>query len=312
MKILYLIPKTRWVHKVSCARRHQIEAIGRHPDVELKISGPGWDGFDGARQVEKRFKPDIVHAYKPLEIPGYLSVKSPKCISYNEMWCKEWTLKEVRKSKSNIVICHHAQEADIYKILLPKRTVVHIPHCAEKTVFKDYGLPKDIDVLYTGISSKKFYPLRQKLLKKVQPIIKARGYGFQQFKHPGYRLKNLEAINRHLVSYAKALNRAKIVVTCSSKYKYALAKYAEIGLCRTALCADVPGQTQEWFGKWMIVIGQETPPEKIAEKIIGYLKDQESLKIKTDLAYYENLKCRTMEHYAERFVKIVKEYLNCI
>lgn len=312
MKILYFIPKKLWKTKVSCARRHQIEAIGRHEEVELMISGPGWNNFNGARQVEKSFNPDMVHAYKPLEIPGYDNIKSTKCISYNEMWSKDWTLKEIHLSKSNIVICHHKQEAILYKKLLPDRKVVHIPHCAEKTIFMDYGLPKDIDVLYTGISSKKFYPLRQKLLKKVQPIIKARGYGFQQFKHPGYRLKNLKAINRHIRQYAKALNRAKIVVTCSSKYKYALAKYAEIGLCRTALCADVPGQDQEWYSKWMIVIGQETPAPKIADKIIGYLKDKESLKKKTELAHQENLKWRTMEQYAQLFVGNCKEYLDCI
>jgi hypothetical protein len=307
MKILYFIKKSNWTTKMSCARRHQIKAIGRHPEVELVISGNGWDNFAGARVVEKQVKPDIVHAYKPLDISGYDNIKSPRVIAYNEMWDKEWTLKEIHGSKSDIVICHHGQEAAIYRKFLPGKTVVHIPHCAEKTVFKDYGLKKDIDVLYTGISSKKFYPLRRKFKKHVQPILLKRGYGFQIFKHPGYRLKNLKAIDRHLVQYAKALNRAKIVVTCSSKYKYALAKYAEIPLCRTALCADVPKENQEWYRKWMIVVGQETPPDRIADKLIGYLKRPKDLEKKTKFGYEENLKCRTMEYYADRFVKVVKE-----
>jgi hypothetical protein len=226
------------------------------------------------------------------------------------MWAREHTLKEIRQSKSNIIICHHGQEAQIYRKLLPARKVVHIPHCAEKAIFKDYGLKKDIDVLYTGISSKKFYPLRRKFKRKVGPILQKRGYGFQIFKHPGYRLPSLEAIKKHTIKYARALNRAKIVVTCSSKYKYALAKYAEIALCRTALCADLPADNKEWYSKWMIVVGQETPPEKIADRIIGYLRKPKDRQAKTDLGYEENLKCRTMEYYADRFVNICKEYLN--
>lgn len=310
MKILYFIQKSNWTTKMSVARRHQTEAIERHPDVELMISGPGWKNFDGARNVERRFKPDIVHAYKPLNIGGYENIKSPKCVSYNEMWLRGHTLHEIRASKSDMVICHHGAEAKLYQRLLPSLKVVHIPHCAEKSIFKDYGLEKTIDVLCTGISSKKFYPLRRKLKKKVGPILQNRGYKFKVFKHPGYRLPSLEAIKKHTIKYAKALNRSKVVVTCSSKYKYELAKYAEIPMCRTALCADVPGYNKEWYGDWMIVIGQETPPEKIAERIIGYLKKPKERKKKTDAGWKETLKHRTMEVYADKFVEIAKEYLS--
>ena len=311
MKLLYFIPKQLWKTKVSAARRHQIQAIERHPEVELTISGPGWDNFSGARAVEKAIKPDIVLAYKPLDIPGYENVKSPKSISYNECWNVEWTMKEIRQSKSDIVICHHQIDMPRLKNLnKSKHKVVHIPHCAEKTVFKDYGLPKDIDVLYTGISSKAFYPLRRKFLKHVQPILKRKGYGFQIFKHPGYRLKNISQINNHLTKYAKALNRAKIVVTCTSKYKYPLAKLAEIPLCRTALCCDTPVENREWYNKWMISVSPEMKPARIAERIIGYLNNPKDLQTKTDLGYEENLKCRTQEYYAHRFVNICKEYLD--
>jgi len=307
MRVLHLVSKKNWSTKMSSVRRLSMIAIGNHEDVELKVTGPGFDGFKGAHKSEVEFKPDIVTWYKPLDIPGHLSVVAPKCLRFNEMWAREATLKEIIQSKTDIVICHHGQEQSIYQKLLPGKKVVHIPHCAEKTIFKDYGLKKDIDVLYTGIASKKFYPLRRKFLEKVQPILKKRGYSFQIFKHPGYRLPSLEAIKKHTIKYARAMNRSKIVVTCSSKYKYELAKYAEIPMCRTALCADVPGHNQEWFGKWMIVVGQETPAPKIAERIIGYLKDQQSLQMKTDLGWQENLKCRTQEYYAEQFVKVVKE-----
>ena len=314
MKILYLIPKPRYTKKMSCVRRHALGAVKRYPGVNLKISGPGWEGFDSADNVEKRFKPDLVWWYKPFDIPGYKNVKAPKCLSYNEMWDKVWTVNEIRGSKSGLVICHHHNDIEKYKgILEPNKfKLVHNPHCGEIKIFKDYGLTKDIDVLFVGINSKKVYPLRNKLLKKVQPLIQEAGFNFQRFKHPGYRLKSYKEVQKHTIKYAMAINRAKIAVTCSSVYRYALAKYAEIPLCKTALCADMPHENMDWYDKWMIQIGPESKPRVIADKIISYLKDKDSLEKITQRGYEENLKHRTQEGYAERFVKIVKEYLNCI
>lgn len=312
MKILYLTPKRLYTKKMSSVRRHAVGAIKRHPGVNLKISGPGWDGFDGARKVERRFKPDIVVAYKPLDTPGYENIKSPRSIFYNECWSKEWTAMEIRKSKSGLVICHHHNDIRRFdKILDPKKyKLVHNPHCGEKTIFKDYGLPKDIDVLFVGSAAKKFYPLRYKLIHEVQPILKSKGYGFQVFKHPGYKMKNLKAIKAHTIKYAQAINRARIVVTDSSIYSYALAKYVEIPLCKSALCGDLPGENQEWFKGWMIVISQSDTPEKIASKIIGYLSNKEDLERKTKMGHSENLELRTQEDYATRFIGLATDYLN--
>ena len=253
MKILYLIHRNTYNTKMSRVRFQGIGAIKRYPGNNLKITGPGFPDFDGARSVERRFKPDLVMWYKPLAIPGYMNVKAPKCIRYKECWDKEWTAKEIQESNSRLVICHHFNDISRYnKILSPKYKLVHNPHCGEVKVFKDYGLQKDIDVLHIGIISPKIYPLRTKFIKKVGPILKAKGYTFQQFKHPGYKLKSLKQVNKQVEKYARAISRAKIVVTDMSIYNYNLAKAAEVPLCKTALCCNLPDENEKWAERWKI------------------------------------------------------------
>jgi len=311
MRILYLTPKHLYTKKMSSVRRFAVGAIKRYPGNNLKITGPGWPDFDGARNVERRFKPDLVMWYKPLEIKGYSNVKSPKCLRFNEAWDKKWTASEIVGSRSKLVICHHYNDIARYnKILTPKYNLVHNPHCGEIKVFKDYELKKDIDVLHIGVLSKKFYPLREKLVKKVGPILKANGYTFQQFKHPGYKMKSLKKINKHVEQYARAINRARIVVTDASIYNYALAKYVEVPLCKSALCGNLPGENEKWFKRWMIVVSKSDTPQAIADKLIRYLSKPKELERKTGAGYSENLELRKQEDYAVRFMGLATDFIN--
>ncbi|MCP3683532.1 MAG: hypothetical protein GY861_12665 [bacterium] len=310
MKILVLWNKKTWDTKMSPVRRDAVLALQKHHEVELKITGPGWEGFSGCANVDSKYKPDLVFWYKPLGMKDYDKVKAPKCLSFNEMWDREWTKKEIVESNSELVVCHHLNDIPKYRGKLPpKFKLVNVPHCAEKRIFKNYELKKDIDVLLVGVRSKRFYPLRNKIFKGVLPILKSKDYRVGHHKHPGYKLKGLDAINRQVVEYAKAINRAKIVVTCSSVYKYALAKYVEIPMCRSVLCGDIPGENQEWYRKWMLEISNEISAEDIAKKIIKVLKNPEHLNILKRKGYQENLNKRTQEDYANRFVGIATDFL---
>ena len=311
MKILYLCNKKTYTRKMSRVRFHGIDAIGRHPDVEVYITGPGWEGFPGCENVDELYKLDLVIWYKPLDMPNHNKVKTPKCLRFNEMWDPDWTKKEIVQSNSKLVICHHFNDIERYRGKIdPKFKLVHNPHCAEKSIFKDYGQKKNMDVLLVGVRSKRFYPLRRKIYSGVLDILRAKGYRATNYKHPGYKLEGLDAINRQVVDYAKAINRAKIVVTCSSVYEYALAKYVEIPMCRSVLCGDIPGENQEWYKRWMLPISNNISAEDIANKIIAVLKNPEHLNNLKRKGYEENLKNRTQEDYARRFVDIATDFLN--
>ncbi len=310
MKILYLCNKGIYTKKMSRVRFDGIDAIKRYPGIDLLKHGVGWGNFN-LKRIEKEFKPDLIVWYKPLTIPRHESVKTPCCIRYNEMYDTSWTKHEIKNSKSNLVICHHFNDIQRYAGNLdPKFKLVHNPHCGEVDIFKDYGLKKKVDVLLVGKKGRQFYPLRRKLDGKVKKMLRKRGIKFETYKHPGYKLKGLEAIRKQNIHYAKAINRAKIVVSCASKLRYALAKYVEVPLCRTVLCGNLPDENQEWYKKWMLPISMDNNATQICGKIINLLKDSKGLQKLTDLGYRENLKHRTQEDYARRFVNIATDFLN--
>ncbi|MGR6836832.1 glycosyltransferase family protein [Syntrophomonas erecta] len=108
------------------------------------------------------------------------------------------------------------------------------PHQVNTSIFKDYGLPKDIDYLLMGDVLPRLYPLRHKILETMygQP-------GFVYHEHPGWRNFNDQDQATEYIGerYAREINRAKIFFTCCSIYKYPLLKYFEVPACNTLLLA---------------------------------------------------------------------------
>jgi len=108
-----------------------------------------------------------------------------------------------------------------------------LPHHFNPQVFHDYGMNKDIDYLLMGAMHPQIYPLRHKVLQRMQNKT-----GFVYHPHPGYR--NFDDSDDALVGerFAREINRAKIFFTCDSAYRYPVAKYFEVLACRTLLLAS--------------------------------------------------------------------------
>lgn len=311
MRIVWLCDKRIYDSKMSRVRFHAMDAVKRYPGVWLKKTGPGWKGFCGCKNVDKEYKPDLVVWYKPLSMSNYDKIKAPKCLNYNEMWDCKWTKHEIKTSNSKLVICHHFNDIERFNGKLdPKYKLVHNPHCAEKAIFKDYGHKKTIDVLLVGKVSGSVYPLRAKFKSRILNKLRKRGWNATMHVHPGYRKGGYEKIKRQVKSYAESINRAWIGVTDASDFHYALAKHSEIPMCKTLLCSDLPKENQAWYRKWMVYISKDYNADKIISIIEPYLKDKAKLKALIDKGYAENMKYRTQEDYARRFMTIAEDFLN--
>ena len=184
--ILYLCDKNYHDTKMSRVRFHGMAAIGKIANVVW--SGNGWQGYDSNKAVQENIneiynnnkKPDIVIAFKPLEMKNFSEVESLRGLRYNEMYDVQWTLKEIEESKSNIIICHHRNDMleyiDKFKDFSEwPVTFINVPHCAEKTIFKDYKLSKPIDILLVGSIGYQsmlgdHYPLRTRIYRLLENI----------------------------------------------------------------------------------------------------------------------------------------------
>tara|TARA_Y100001963_G_C6714860_1_gene416118 strand:+ start:187 stop:1134 length:948 start_codon:yes stop_codon:yes gene_type:complete len=315
MKILYLCNKKYYDTKMSRVRFHSITALEKICD--LKWSGIGWKNYDQKLTVQENIEkiyegslPDAVIAYKPLEMKEYYKISPLRCIRYNEMWDKEWTMKEIINSKSNLVICHHEREAIQYSRIFENFNLFpvsfeNVSHCAEKTIFKDYGMEKKYDVLLVGDLSPKFYPLRQRLTHIIAKMKKK--YNCEIFKHPSYDVADASN-NRCAVEYAKSINSSKIVVTCSSIYKYRLGKYIEIPMCNAALAGDKPLDEKHSFDEFLIEINESMTDEEIIKKLEFFLENEDKRK------NFQNLGMKysqgfTQEKYAQRLLEKIRKYL---
>jgi hypothetical protein len=294
---------------MSRTRFHSIAAIEKKSD--LIYSGNGFDNYDGTKTVQENIesiygdsKPDLVVAYKPLEHKEFGNIKAPSCLRYNEMWDRKWTNKEILSSGAKFIVAHHLNDIEKYKNL----SGIHfcnIPHCAEKTVYKDYGEEKSIDVMISGATSR-HYPFRRRLLLVIKNILSRRGLKCMIVRHPGGDLKNIKG--PILEDYARLINRSKISLTCSSKYRYRLSKYVEIPMCGSLMAGDLPNEDKDFFKEFMLVLDDRESNEEIAKKIVEYVEDDEKrdFLIKKGLDASKNY---TQENYADRFISAANDFL---
>jgi hypothetical protein len=222
------------------------------------------------------------------------------------MWNIEKTSNEILKTRTKIVICHHANDVKNYNHIKNVK-FFHNPHCAEKSIFRDYDLKKDFDFQIIGLINSDIYPFRSRLKHLIENImIPKYQIRYRILEHPGGRINN---VDDQVINYAMQINRAKINITCSSKFKYALAKYSEVPLCRTLLAADIPDENNEWYSNWMCALDPNLPDNEIVKILYDHIFNDELLYRKTNYGYDENMKNRTQEHYANNLVRIIKEIL---
>ncbi len=301
---------------MSRVRFHGIRALEKVAD--LKWSGPNWPDYNNNASVQENINQifpevDVVIAYKPLEMKNFKEVEAVRCIRYNEMYDKQWTLKEIIESKANFIVCHHENDFKEYNKhfenfgLWPVK-LAHITHCAEKTIFKDYGLPKKYDLMIGGATNihtmlGQHYPLRDRMMKIMERM--SSKYVCHRHPHPGYDLNDAHT-DKYLIDFAKAINSSKIVITCSGKPKSRFGKYIEVPMSATAIAADIPEEDEDNFRNFVIEINMSMSDEEIINKLSYYLdNDSEREKlVQNGLKWSESY---TQEKYAERFLEALRE-----
>ena len=118
MKILYLVNKKTYDTKMSRVRFHGIRALEKIASV--RYWGLNWPNYNENLTVQQNLdniqdKFDLCIVYKPLELKNFKDINIPKCIRYNEMYNINWTLKEIKESGSQLVICHHLNDYEQYQ-----------------------------------------------------------------------------------------------------------------------------------------------------------------------------------------------------
>jgi hypothetical protein len=162
---------------------------------------------------------------------------------------------------------------------------------------------RDIPVLLTGTLSPEVYPLRCRLAE----LIRARKIPGRIHPHPGNYLASLEACDAQERHYAELLGRTKVFLTCSSRYRYALAKYVEAAMAGCCVMSDLPAHNQAEHMSFMREIHTCMSDAELVAAVKRAVEDQEGSRIKAERGQQLMLDRYRMEDYVTRLIGAIKE-----
>jgi glycosyltransferase involved in cell wall biosynthesis len=305
LKVVWLCDRRYHETKMSRCRFEYARAIQRHPDVECLFTGPGIMGYDDGLSVSEnlkrlQFAPEIVLAYKPLDMVQFRELKAIKTIAFNECyWSNDQAAKEAMQAGVDFVICHH--RCDLPRFHKFNLDVIHIPHAVNPTVFTagDKASERQIPLLVTGELSEDIYPLRT----RVANLVRCKMLPGKVRRHPGYKLGSVLECEQQYANYAEALRSAKIVFVCGSKYKLPLAKYFEAFASGSLVMGDLPDDSvfQRAFSEWLVQFDMTSPPEEIIKSVNWFLSHPEAMD-RLAAGGCRAAQAFTTTEYAEKFV----------
>ena len=310
MLLIYLCSYKHYKNKMSRVRFHGIQALERM--VYVKWWGPGWPGYDNTKTVQEnldtlKMRFDMAIVYKPLEMKDFAGINIPKCIRYNEMFDIPWTKREIRESGADLVICHHRNEMEYYTDM-DGIVLEHIAHCAKADIFKPRPeLEKEYDLLLVGALWDR-YPIRLRMRKIFKHIENIRpDLRVKIHTHPGYDIGDAHT-DRPLIEFAREINKARIAVTCTGKYRSRYGKMVEIPMCGTALACDIPDEEKDEFRKFVIRIDNGMTDDEIIRSLTYFLdkEDERTRRVDAGLKWSSNY---TQRHYARRFLDVIFKFL---
>lgn len=329
LRVVVLWPKWLWQRKQSPTRRHQVWAVERRDDVELKITGPGWPDWDddasGMYNIESLL-PDcqVAWGYKmngtekspPVGNMAEVSANVLTVEGWNECWPGTadgfkaamhpgggTAAQECIEAHLGMAICHHPNDVPRMQAAADAGTrIVHIPHCAERTMFYRPDVAKKCDVVLTGVQNATQYPLRAKWLK-ILPRLSKNHYSLQRC--PNW-VESVERAEELTGEYASALARSKIKLGCASRWKYPLAHYPEAAMAGCLVVADMPEQAPDGYGEMVAAVGSDWTLSELEQYVQGLLADG-ALPARMRAAQQAALRHFSMERYADDFVRLCRE-----
>jgi glycosyltransferase involved in cell wall biosynthesis len=332
LRILWLFPRFYWERKMSSVRRQSLLAIERRPDVDLRVSGIGWDDYDAQASVQENVEQlmrdcDLLGWYKPLGEAGPKQfpnddvalrnpeqVTVPRCLRFNEAWWpNREAVREAHATGTELVICHHAEGLHRFRDDPEwKGQVESIAHCAATEVFGTAALPpeeRDIPVLFTGAITSRLdpdlYPLRSRFDALMTD---GRIPGERRIKPPN-RTGGLEGTESQLRDYASHLARARILVTDGTRHRYPLAKYTEAAMAGTLVIGTLPLLPPPGFEDFVVPVDFDMSDDELVETVHYWLDNEDERAERAERGRQIVLENYTQDHYAGRFIDVVRRFL---
>jgi len=309
MKIVFCTNKTVWDDE---AKRYSfcvdgIKAVGKL--AEVVFCGIGWENDLYKESKDADFI--IIQAKKKTQTlcndvnyvkdeKLFKNITAKKIILFDEMYNIDWVMQKILNTGAQYIIRNYSNDIKRYE---GKKSIkgikwANIPHCASVDLFKDYEEEKVNDVLFVG-SVSRHYPFRERLRKLIEEKLSKLCKCKVIYKQERNKYCFLEG-------YAREINKSKITITTSSRYKYRLAKYVEVPLCGSLLAADLPAEDEGFIKRFALVLNTDDSDDQIIRKLMYYVEHDEQRMKKIKLGMKMNQEHFSQEVYAQQFVKVLE------
>lgn len=303
-RVKILVTAGDFRHYLSPFLHYFLEELSKITD--LTVWHKSGDIHDILKQL--KIKPDFIFITEHGEtnspkITGLHSLKIPFAVSFHDLHYKVEARKNlVRKGNIKYIFSHYR---DKFFLWYPEFSdkLRWLPHHVNTNIFKDYGLKKNTNWLLMGAVHKDIYPLRTMMLHTMKNM-----KGFVYHPHPGYR--HFQQKDKAFIGarYAKEINKAKMFLTCDSKYKYPLAKYFEVLASKSLLLAPASKELRELGfipGVHYVAVNKNN----YKAKAIYYLKHEKERKKITEQGYRMVHARHSTKKRAREFLKMVNDIL---
>jgi len=174
-------------------------------------------------------------------------------------------------------------------------TYYPLPVCFDPEIFKPNDSPKVLNCVFLGAVTKEAYPLRSELLWFLKEDLGIANTLVSTSRYP-------------VEEYAKYLKQSKMIFTCSSVYKYLLAKYFEAMACKCLVVADKPREIPgtKLVDEWNFL---EVNMDNFATKIRHYLANPEKTTPIVENAYQYVMSNHTAKIRARQLSEILHDEL---
>jgi len=337
IKILLLnVNRTGW-HSGNMI--YDMECIKQACDT--KIYGPGWPEYkyNDIREIIKQLygsdKPDIIYSYFtpnervgdvymthykideslrffPINLDKISGIR--KIFGLSDFWARrpEQFSKDLRGSTFEYCFCcytpPYSNPKDFYaffddQIRKEIKFIAH-PRCVEKNCFRNYGLPKEHDVITVG-SMCNFYPLRNLMHGYLLHNCDRMNIKYHNYPHCGTNFTHSDFVRD---KYAMAINSSKILVSCGGRYHLAFNKIFEAMGCKTLYVGEKPyGEKELHLEDGINYVAVDS--RNFVEKIMYYLNNSKETNCIINKADETFRTYHCIEVRAAEFVKKVKDIL---
>jgi len=133
-----------------------------------------------------------------------------------------------------------SKREDFFRFLNPdvmgNPTYVCLARCVDKECFKDYGMPKDQDIITLG-SMCRFYPLRRWMHASLALHCPENGIRYRNYPHCGTNFSHSGFVRE---KYAEAINSSLAMASCGGRFHLYYNKIFESWGCNTAYIGEKP------------------------------------------------------------------------